>query len=83
MTDKERLVENFIKLVKIDSESFDEANVAAELRNQLEKLGGKIQMDNAAEKIGGNCGNMVAKFDRSNCRSCGWTKTAIKHVRCC
>jgi len=63
MTDKKRLVDNFIKLVKIDSESFEEANMAAELKNQLEKFGAKIQMDNAGEKIGGNCGNMVAKFD--------------------
>jgi tripeptide aminopeptidase len=63
MTNTKRLVDNFIKLVKIDSESFDEKNVSIELKNQLEKLGGKIKMDNAGEKIGGNCGNMFVKFD--------------------
>ncbi|MBU1628084.1 M20/M25/M40 family metallo-hydrolase [bacterium] len=63
MTNKKRLVDNFIKLVKIDSESFEEANVAAELKKELEKFGGKVSMDNAGEKIKGNCGNMVARFD--------------------
>lgn len=60
MINEKRLVEEFIKLVKIDSESRNEAKMAAELKEQLTPLASKIVFDNAGKAVGGNCNNLVA-----------------------
>lgn len=59
---EERLTETFMQLVQIDSVSREEGRVAAVLRKKLEELGAKIFEDQAGEKIGGECGNIIAKF---------------------
>jgi tripeptide aminopeptidase len=59
---EERLTETFMQLVQIDSVSREEGRVAAILRKKLEELGAKIFEDQAGEKIGGECGNLIAKF---------------------
>ncbi|SMC91672.1 tripeptide aminopeptidase [Desulfocicer vacuolatum DSM 3385] len=62
MINSDRLSQNFTRFVKIDSVSREEAEMAAVLKTMLEDRGATVVMDNAGEVIGGNCGNLVAKF---------------------
>ncbi len=57
-----RLVDNFCHLVSIDSATGNERLIADELKRQLTALGAEVSEDNAGEAIGGNCGNLIAKF---------------------
>ncbi len=65
MVNPERLKRFFLDLVQIDSQSREEKNVANYLKAHLEKLGAVITMDNTAEEIGGNCGNLLARISGS------------------
>jgi len=56
------LVEYFISLVRIDSESKDELNVAQKLEKDIKSLGGQVTFDEAHKQTGGNVGNLVAKI---------------------
>lgn len=60
--DRERLLALFLDLVKIDSESGNERNVAEYTKNELEKLGFAVMTDDAGKAIGGNSGNVIAKL---------------------
>ncbi len=62
MINEKRLADRFTMLAEIDSESRSEADVAAVLENILKEMGADVCFDDAAQKIGGNCGNLVAKF---------------------
>lgn len=62
MVNEKRLVKNFLKLVKIDSISRDEKNLAEFLIHNLEDLGLKVRVDNAGEKVNSNSGNIIARF---------------------
>ena len=62
---KKQLVETFIKLVKIPSPSTQEGEFAKCIANDLKKLGCSVYFDNAGKKIGGNCGNLIAKLKGS------------------
>lgn len=57
----ERVVNNFMNYIKIDSESGFENNFASYLESQLICLGFKVEMDHAGEAFGGQCGNLIAK----------------------
>ncbi len=63
MVNANRLKETFQWLVRIDSVSKNEKEVAQELISVFEKLGGRIFTDNAHKTIGGNCPNLIVKFD--------------------
>lgn len=62
MINAERLKRFFLDLVQIDSHSREEKEVAQYVKNHLETLGAVVTVDNTAEKIGGNCGNMLARL---------------------
>ena len=62
MIDEKRLLDEFLKLVRIDSPSRDEAEVSSCLRSSLEELGAAVSEDGAASATGGNAGNLVARF---------------------
>ncbi len=62
MINEKRLVDEFLNLVRIDSESFNEAKVAEYLKKKLASFGAKIAFDNAHKALGGNCDNMVVKI---------------------
>ncbi len=62
MIKEERLAETFKSLVQIDSESKNEAEMARELGYILESMGAEVQTDGAGDEIGGNCGNLIARF---------------------
>ena len=62
MINTERLADTFSSLVRIDSISREEKEVSIVLQKILKSLGGEIFIDNAGEKLGGDTGNLVAKF---------------------
>ncbi len=53
-----RLVDEFTKLVAIDSPSYSERQMGDYVKNRLSKLGMIVIEDDAGEKIGGSCGNI-------------------------
>ncbi len=60
MINRERLVNNFVDMVKVDSPSGKELEMAKWLVGYLKERGIEAVIDNAGEKMGGNCGNIVA-----------------------
>lgn len=58
MVNKNRLTEEFCKLVSIDSVSFGERDFADEMVKSLSSLGFDVKEDGAGEVYGGNCGNI-------------------------
>ena len=60
MIQKERLLQNVLDLVQIDSESRNERAIADYLTTKLQTLGFTVQEDDAGASIGGNAGNLVA-----------------------
>ncbi len=58
MINKERLLSTFLDYVQIDSESGNEAAMAARLKADLEPLGCQLWMDNSTDKTGSSTGNL-------------------------
>jgi len=58
----ERLNNLLIELIKIDSLSRCERDVAMRLKREMEDLGATVFIDDAGEKVGGNVGNVIAHF---------------------
>jgi tripeptide aminopeptidase len=56
------MTETFLTLARIDSPSFDEREIAAHLLSELRTLGGDATMDDAGAAVGGNAGNVFARF---------------------
>ncbi len=56
------IIDYFISLVKIDSESKNEKELALRLESDLKKLGATVQFDKANKKTAGNVGNLYAYF---------------------
>lgn len=53
-----RLVDEFTKLVSIDSPSYGERQMGDRIKSKLSGLGMIVIEDDAGEKIGGDCGNI-------------------------
>ena len=62
LINQERLKNLLIELIKIDSLSRKERNVALRLRREMEQLGATVVLDDAGEKVGGDVGNLIAYF---------------------
>ncbi len=62
MINKDRLAETFTFLARIDSMSKEEGKIFQELKNILDNMGAETVMDFAGEEIGGNAGNLIARF---------------------
>jgi len=62
LIDRERLKNLLIELIKIDSLSRKEYDVAMRLKREMEALGASVTIDDAGHKAGGNVGNVVAHF---------------------
>ena len=60
MIHKERILGEFFELVKIKSSTRGERQVADVLKIRLAALGMTVTEDSVGEKIGGNCGNVIA-----------------------
>ncbi len=59
----QRLVDQFLSMVRISSPSRQEGDFAAYLRNELEALGFAVEFDGAGEQAGGDTGNLIATLD--------------------
>jgi len=58
----ERLDNLLVELIKIDSLSRRERDVAMRLKREMAELGATVFIDDAGEKVGGNVGNLIAHF---------------------
>ncbi|KKQ94155.1 MAG: peptidase T-like protein [candidate division CPR2 bacterium GW2011_GWC1_39_9] len=54
MINKERLTQNFLKLVQIDSESGEEENIISYLKDELKRLGFNSEIDKTGNLVGCN-----------------------------
>jgi len=62
MVNRERLVDLFKTLIQIDSVSKKEGTIAKTLQEIFESLGAEVLMDGAGPKVGGDTGNLIARF---------------------
>ncbi|MBW2513675.1 MAG: M20/M25/M40 family metallo-hydrolase [Deltaproteobacteria bacterium] len=62
MIDRERLAQTFSRLVRIDSVSKEEKAISKVLCDILTSMGADVAQDDAGNKIGGQTGNIIAKF---------------------
>ena len=60
MINKTRLINEFLELVKINSLTGKEKNLADVLFKKLEELGFEVTIDDAGKLAGGNTGNVIA-----------------------
>ncbi|MFL6332112.1 MAG: M20/M25/M40 family metallo-hydrolase [Pyrinomonadaceae bacterium] len=62
MINQERIKNLLLELVQIDSVSREERDVARRLKAYCEELGAEVYIDGAGEQVGGNTGNVIARF---------------------
>lgn len=62
MVNKERLVQTFLEIVKVNSQTKNERAMADYLKGKLGELGLSVKEDNAGEAFGGNAGNVLARM---------------------
>ena len=62
MINQERIKNLLLELVQIDSVSREERDVAQRIKAYCEELGAEVFSDDAGEKVGGNTGNVIARF---------------------
>ena len=62
MINKKRIRKEFLELIQIRCSTHDEREIGDLLTKRLQELGGTVKEDQAGEKLGGNCGNLVADF---------------------
>jgi tripeptide aminopeptidase len=62
MIDGARLKDEFLDLVSISSPSRREGKVARRLETILKGMGASVEVDGAGEQIGGDTGNLLARF---------------------
>lgn len=60
MINRERLLAEFLELIKINSPTRSEREVAETLKSRLENIGMEVTEDDAGQEFGGNCGNVFA-----------------------
>jgi tripeptide aminopeptidase len=59
---QERIKNLLLELVQIDSHSRKERDVAERIKKHCEEMGAEVEIDDAGEKVGGNSGNVIARF---------------------
>src|SRR5260370_37296981 len=62
MINQERIKNLLLELVQIDSHSRRERDVAQRIKTYCEEMGAEVEIDDAGEQVGGNTGNVVARF---------------------
>lgn len=65
MVQKERLINEFMELVQVDSETRYEREIADVLKGKLAELGLEVVEDDSAERTGHGAGNLVATLKGS------------------
>lgn len=59
---RDRLIQEFVELVQIDSHSREERQMADALIKKLQPYGVEIHEDDAGKKVGGNAGNLICRI---------------------
>jgi tripeptide aminopeptidase len=62
MINQERIKSLLLELVQIDSVSREERDVARRIKQYCEEMGAEVFVDDAGEAVGGNTGNVIARF---------------------
>ena len=62
MINQERIKNLLLELVQIDSVSRKERDVAERIKKYCEEMGAEVEIDDAGAKVGGNSGNVIARF---------------------
>jgi len=62
MINSDRLLQELLTLVQIDSPTLREGKLARYLKDKLEALGCKVEIDDAGSKAGGDTGNVIGYF---------------------
>jgi tripeptide aminopeptidase len=62
MINQRRLTDEFLELVSIPSLSRQEGKVARRLESILKDMGASVEVDDAGERVGGDTGNILARF---------------------
>ena len=62
MINEKRLLDRFLQYIQIDSPTKQEREFADFLKNEMEKIGLEVYMDDAGEKVGSNSGNLIGKL---------------------
>src|ERR671933_4270 len=62
MINQERIKNLLLELVQIDSVSRKERDVAERIKRYCEEMGAEVEIDDAGSKVGGNSGNVIARF---------------------
>jgi len=62
MINQERIKNLLLELVQIDSHSRKERDVAQRIKKYCEEMGAQVEIDGAGEAVGGNSGNVIARF---------------------
>ena len=57
---KQRLLDEFLELVQIDSETKDERQIADILTTKMEALGFDVEEDDSDDRSGHGAGNLIA-----------------------
>src|SRR5215210_1182894 len=62
MINEERIKNLLLELVRLDSVSREERGVAERIKQLCEEMGAEVFIDDAGEQVGGNTGNVIARF---------------------
>jgi tripeptide aminopeptidase len=62
MINQERIKNLLLEFVRIDSHSRKEREIAERIKKYCEEMGAEVLIDDAGEKVGGNSGNVIARF---------------------
>jgi tripeptide aminopeptidase len=62
MINQERIKNLLLELIQIDSHSREERDVALLIKKYCEEMGADVEIDDAGSKVGGNTGNVIARF---------------------
>ncbi len=62
MINQERIKNLLLELVQIDSHSRKERDVAERIKSYCEAMGAEVEIDDAGAAVGGNSGNVIARF---------------------
>lgn len=66
MISRERMTRHLTDIIRIDSPSGKEKNVALRLEEEMRELGAECRYDDAGEKTGSDTGNLIARFPGKN-----------------
>lgn len=69
MIAKDRLVDEFMQLVKVDSETKHEQEISKLLKQKFEALGLQTSEDDAAQKTGHGAGNLFVIWEATDAKA--------------